>query len=411
VSGRRAAQAAALAVVAVCWCVAAWLLWRTEVPGSLHLPHLDPHDYFSQDELDDAASFQRVSRIIWVGGVVVELAVFVAFAQRGLRFVRDSAAGPMGTGMLLGMIGFALLWLAELPFEVLRLWWGRRHDLVHQSYVEAIAGGWLALGGEFVFLCVALAIVMGFARLIGDWWWVPAVPAFAGLALLFAFVAPYLVPTEKLRDPQLRAAVEELAQREHIGSIKVVVQEVGSDTSLPNAEAMGIGPSRRVVLWDTLVGGFSTREVRVVIGHEFGHIARDHTLKLVAWFALFALPLTFLLSRVARIRGGMARPEAVPLFLLALVVLGLVLSPFQNAVVRHFEGEADWLALQATRDPQAAQGLFEQFVPTTLSEPDPPTWDYVMLENHPTIMQRLAMVEAWRRRYATSSAGSSAQVP
>ena len=46
-------------------------------------------------------------------------------------------------------------------------------------------------------------------------------------------------------------------------------------------------------------------------------------------------------------------------------------------------------------------------VPTTLSDPDPPTWDYVMLENHPTIMQRLAMAEAWRRRYATSSA----QVP
>ena len=175
---------------------------------------------------------------------------------------------------------------------------------------------------------------------------------------------------------------------------------------------MGVGPSRRVVLWDTLVGGFSVREVRVVIGHEFGHIARDHTLKLVAWFALFALPLTFLLSRVARIRGGMARPEAVPLFLLALVVLGLVLSPFQNAVVRHFEAEADWLALQATRDPQAARALFEQFVPTTLSEPNPPTWDYVMLENHPTIMQRLAMVEAWRRRYATSSArGPSDQVP
>jgi STE24 endopeptidase len=113
------------------------------------------------------------------------------------------------------------------------------------------------------------------------------------------------------------------------------------------------------------------------------------------------------LSRVARIRGGMTRAEAVPLFLLGLVVAGLVLAPIQNAVVRRFEAEADWMALQSTRDPQAAIGLFRQFVPTTLSQPDPPTWDYVMLENHPTIIQRLAMAEAWRRRYATSSA----QVP
>jgi hypothetical protein len=71
------------------------------------------------------------------------------------------------------------------------------------------------------------------------------------------------------------------------------------------------------------------------------------------------------------------------------------------------EYEADWLALQATRDPQAARGLFRAFVPTTLSEPDPPFWEYVMLENHPTIIQRIELAEAWRRRYATSSA----QVP
>jgi len=102
----------------------------------------------------------------------------------------------------------------------------------------------------------------------------------------------------------------------------------------------------------------------------------------------------------------MTRPEAVPLALLALVALGLAASPLENAITRHMEAEADWLALQATHDPQAASGLFREFVPTTLSEPNPPTWDYLLLENHPTIMQRLAMVAAWRRY-----AASSAQVP
>ena len=49
------------------------------------------------------------------------------------------------------------------------------------------------------------------------------------------------------------------------------------------------------------------------------------------------------------------------------------------------EAEADWLALQTTRDPRGATTLFEPFVPTTLSDPNPPTWDYLLLENHPTI--------------------------
>ncbi len=80
------------------------------------------------------------------------------------------------------------------------------------------------------------------------------------------------------------------------------------ETSLPNAEAMGIGPSRRVVLWDTIVDGrFSDRELAVVIAHELGHVARDHVWKSIGWFALFAFPGTYLIARVTRRRGGMAQ--------------------------------------------------------------------------------------------------------
>jgi STE24 endopeptidase len=403
VTRRRVAQVAALVVLAAVWSIAAWFLWQTTVPSSLRLPRLSPQQYFSPAQLRAAASFERVNRLLWLGGVLVELVVFGLYARRGARFARESAAGPIGTGMLLGMLGFALLWLAELPFAVLGLWWERRHGLMHGSYWEAIFGGWLGLGGRFVFLCLALAIVMGLARAVGDRWWLPAAPVFVGLAALFAFVAPYLVPTHSLADPQLRAAVGRLERVEDVRSIPVVVQDVSSDTSLPNAEAMGIGPSRRVVLWDTLVDGrFGEPEVAVVVAHELGHVARNHVLKSIGWFALFAFPGAYVVARVTRRRGGMARPEAVPLALFVLVVLGLLAAPLQNVITRRLEAEADWRALAATRDPRAASGLFREFVPTTLSDPDPPSWDYLLLENHPTIMQRLAMVSAWRR-YAASA--------
>jgi Zn-dependent protease with chaperone function len=394
------------ALAGAAWLGAAWWLWQTsKVPSSLALPHLNEHAFFSAPELRRARSFSRFTELAWLGGALVELAVFAVYARRGARFARESAAGPLGTGMLLGMLGFALLWVAELPFAVLDLWWQRRHGLSHVSYWQAVFGGWASLGGEFLFLCLALAIVMGLARLVGDRWWIPAAPAFGVLALLFAFVSPYLIQTKPLRNPQLQAAVRVLEQRERLRSIPVRVQDVKSTTSLPNSEAMGIGPSRRVVLWDTMLDGrFSEREVRVVIGHELGHVARNHVLKSVGWYMLFAFPGLFLIAVVTRRRGGMTQPEAIPLALLALVVLGLLGSPLENAVSRHMEAEADWLALQTTRDPTAAAGLFREFVPTTLSDPNPPTWDYLLLEDHPTIMQRLAMVAAWRQRYAASSA-------
>ena len=94
----------------------------------------------------------------------------------------------------------------------------------------------------------------------------------------------------------------------------------------------------------------------------------------------------------------MAVPEAVPWAILVLVALQLLALPLQNAVTRHLEAEADWSALKATHDPVSARKLFEGFARTSLQEPNPSLLDYLWLENHPTIAQRIAMVEAWAHR-------------
>jgi STE24 endopeptidase len=397
-TSRPAARGALLAALAAVWAVSAYLLWESKVPSTLHLRHLDPHGYFTAAQLHAVSSFARVNDLFFWGTTVVQIAALAVYARWGARWARESAAGPVGTGMLLGMLGFALVWAVELPFGVLDLWWQRRHHISSVGYASYLFGGWFALGGEFVFLCFALAIVMGFARKLGERWWVAAAPAFVGLALLFAFIGPYLTPTHRLHDPALNAIAARLEAKEHVGHVPIDVENVRDVTSLPNAEAMGIGPSRRVVLWDTLVDGrFSQPELTVVIAHELGHLARNHIWKAVGWYALFAFPGAFGIARITRRRGGMGEAAAVPLSLLALVVLGLLALPLQNAISRHREQEADWLALQATRNPAAATALFRRFVPTTLDEPSPSTIDYLLLENHPTIMQRIAMAQAWRR--------------
>jgi STE24 endopeptidase len=407
---RRGARAAAVAVLAGIWALAAWFLWQSKVPSSLRLPHVDTASAVPAPVLRRARSYDRLAAMLGVAGLLVEVAVFSIFARRGPRFVRESAAGPLGTGMLLGMLGFALLWLAEVPFVVVGLWWNRRHGVSHESYLHAVLGGWLLLGFAFALLCVALAIVMGLARAVGEGWWILAAPVFVGLAALFAFGAPYLGSTHPVADPALRASVVRLERRARVGHVPVRIQDVSSDTSLPNAVTEGLGPSTRVVIWDTLLDGrFTPGEVRVVIAHELGHVKRDHILKAIAWYALFAFPGAYIISRVTRRRGGMGEPAAVPLALLTLVVLELVALPLENAITRHMEAEADWLALQTTRDPRDATALFRRFVGTGLSDPSPPTWEYVLAEDHPTIDQRIAMVRAWKARYAASA--SAAQLP
>ena len=286
--------------------------------------------------------------------------------------MRESAAAQIGTGMLLGMLGLAVAWISQLPFSVAEVWWERRYGILKTSYFDALFGGWLGLGGEFLAISLTLLIVMGLAGRFPRNWWIPAAPVFVAIAALFIFTYPYLTDTHRLHDPAIAADAHRIAEQEGVGDVPVRVEDVSADTSLPNAEATGFGPSRRVILWDTLVDDFPRDEVRVVLAHEFGHLARHHLPKGLAWYALFALPGAYLIARFTRRRGGMAAPEAVPLSLLVVTVLGLLALPFDSAISRHTEAEADWAALQTTRNPAAAERLFRRFTRRALEQPDPP---------------------------------------
>jgi STE24 endopeptidase len=184
-----------------------------------------------------------------------------------------------------------------------------------------------------------------------------------------------------------------------VGSTPVRIERVGGETEAANAMATGIGPSARVFIWDTFLDGrYSDREIEVVAAHEFGHIAHHHIWKGLAWSLLLTVPGFWLVERATRRRGGLERPEVVPLALLVLAVIGLAITPLGNAVSRRYEAEADWTALQTTHDPDPAESMFKKFTVYDLVQPNPPGWSYVWIDNHPTVAQRVAMARAWKAR-------------
>jgi STE24 endopeptidase len=392
-------QLPTLAGVTGAWAAAAYFLWESTIPSGLSLPTLDVHRFFTQHVIDRAEHFERLLEIGWVLNEVLLVGVFVLYAVHGARFTKESAAGPIGTGILLAMLGFALVWIAQLPYQIVATWCERRYHVLKVSYVDVVLGGWLGLGAQFIALSAAVAIVMGAARFLPRGWWLVAVPVFAAIQLLLTFVSPYLVPSHALHDPQLAAEAKRLERQEGLSGIPVVVQDVHDYTPEENAFAAGLGPSRKVFLWDTLLtNGLRERELRVVLAHEFGHHARYHLWKELGWFALFAFPEAYLVAQATRRRGGLRNPESIPLALLVVTAFALAATPVENVISRHYEAEADWQALRTTRDPAAATRLFQHFGSSDISNPDPPTWAYVLFENHPTLMQRIAMAEAWKAR-------------
>jgi STE24 endopeptidase len=395
----RIVRVGTLAVAAVAWCVVAWLLARTSVP-SLHLAGLDERRYFSAHAIGEARRYSHGEEVLWVLGTISSLAALVVLAHRLPPTVREMGLGRIGSAVVAGMVLLVTLWFVSLPFSFADLWWQHHWGLGPFDVLAWLGAQWSTLAPEVVSVMAGIVLLVGLGSRFRRWWLIAA-PVIVVIAALFAFVSGWLAAASShpLRNSTLAADAVRLADVEHVDGTPVRVQDVSSWTKQANAYTVGFGPSTHVVLWNTLLDGrFSRGQENVVIAHELGHVRSRHIIKALGWSALIVLPTLWLLALLTRRRGGVGDPANLPFAILILAVLAVLTSPIQNAVTRRYESEADWRALNATRNPASARALFESFERTSLEEPNPPAWDYVLLENHPTLMQRIAMAEAWRAR-------------
>ena len=383
------------------WLVAAWLLTRTTIPGNLHEPHVSAAAEFPARVLDRSARYDGVLRWLWVAGTLLTLAALVVFTKLGPRIAAAWELGRVGKGIMVGTVTTLGTWAVTLPIGAVALWWGRRYHLEKQDYLSWVLEQWPSLIGQVVGLTIGLTILLLLAGRFYRRWWLVAAPLFTVLGAVLVLVLPYLesIGTRSPHHTAVNARVRELAREEGVGDTPIRIQNVSDETTAANAFATGIGPSARVFVWDTFFDGrFTNREIELVLAHEFGHIAHRHIWKGLGWSLLLTLPAFFVVELATRRRGGLERPEVVPAALLVLAVIGLVITPFGNAVSRRYEAEADWSALRATHDPASAESLFRKFTRYDLVQPNPPLWSYVMIDNHPTVVQRIALARAFRAR-------------
>ncbi len=398
-------QGVAALALGVAGIAAGALLWRTKVP-ELELPELAPHAYFGADELDRIDGFRRVSRLFLLASLALELgalALVVWKARPVAALLSDLLGGRLRAGIAVALVALVAVSVATLPVAAASHWWRRRYGLSEQGYPAWLWDQALGFAVTALVLAIAVAVAMVFATRFGGVWWAPGAAVFAALAALFALAQPVVIQPlfnrfEPLPDRRLAADVERLGERMGVHVETVQVADASRRTTTANAYVAGIGPTRRVVFYDTILDGrFTHAELVSVAAHELAHVGRRHPWKWVGWFALLAVPGLFAVARAAEWRGGLAEPAAVPIALLAALVFFLATLPFQTAVSRRYESEADWLALEATRDPASAIELERRLVTTSLGDPDPPAWVKLWFGTHPTPMERIAMAEARRR--------------
>ena len=367
---------------------------------SLDTSGLDPHRYFSQHSLDRAVSYTRGSEVLWLLSTAATLAALVVLARILPARVRSIGLGRIGSAVIVGMVLIVALWFVGLPFSLADLWWQHHWGLGPFDIFAWLGGQWSLLAPAAISALATIVLLVGLAGRFRRWWLV-ATPVVVLIAAFFVFVSGWLSAsgTHPLRNAQLAADARRMERIEHVTGTPVSVQDVSAWTDQANAFTSGFGPSTHVVLWNTLLDGRFTRGEEVaVIAHELGHVRSRHIIKGIGWTALVVLPTLWLLALATRRRGGVGDPANLPFAILVLAVIGLLTAPIQNVVSRRYEAEADWRSLNATRDPVSERKLFQSFERTSLDDPSPPTWDYLWLETHPTLAQRIAMVEAWKQR-------------
>src|SRR6476469_3953811 len=392
-------KSATLAAAGRVWGTCAWLLARTSVP-SIDTSGVDPHVYFSQRSLDRAASYTRGSELLWVLSTAATLAALVVLARLLPARVRSIGLGRIGSAVIVGMVLIVGLWFVALPFSLADLWWQHRWGLGPFDILAWLSGQWALLAPSAISALATIVLLVGLAGRFRRWWLV-ATPIVVVIAALLALVSGWLLAASSrpLRSQQLAADARRMERLEHVTGTPVRVQDVSSWTDQANAYTAGFGPSTHVILWDTLLDERFTRGEKVaVIAHELGHVRSRHIIKGIGWTALVVLPTLWILALATRRRGGVGDPANLPYVILVLSVVGLLTTPAQNVVSRRYEAEADWRSLNATRDPVSTRKLFQTFERTSLESPSPPTWDYLFLETHPTLAQRIAMVEQWQKR-------------
>jgi Zn-dependent protease with chaperone function len=220
------------------------------------------------------------------------------------------------------------------------------------------------------------------------------------------WIAPLFNHFGPMKDKALETRILALAARSGIEGGRVYEVDKSVDTKAVNAYVTGLFGSKRIVLWDTLLGRLDDRHVLAVMGHEMGHYVLGHVRTMIALNALVVLVTLYLAHRTA---GGLIRRYAgrfgfdqlhdvasLPLLILLANVFSLVVSPVVLGYSRHIEHEADRFALELTHDNRAVAGAFVKLQEENLAVPRPHPLLVLFRSSHPPLGQRIDFANDYR---------------
>lgn len=359
--------------------------------------------YFSGHFLTRAAAYQRAGLTVSLLRLAFNLLFLAAAACAALRYFQASPRPPFAAAAGYIFVFLLLMRLLRLPFDFYR-----GYNIEHRfGFSAQTAAEWFADYGKsaLVELLISAAALAGLyllvTRLPGQWW-LPAGAVVAIFLVLSSYLYPLLIEPlfyrfTPLEDEELRQQILDLAARGGVEVEGVLVADAGRRTHKVNAYFSGIGGTRRIVIYDTLLERFTPQEVLAVIAHEMGHWKRRHIEQGIIAGAAASFVALYALQLLLQKMNLHADIRALPLAMLFFTLASLAAAPVENALSRHWEREADRIAFSLTGDRDTFVSLYRKLAQSNLSVPQPHPFLKATIYTHPPPLER---IEAAQRQAA-----------
>ncbi len=380
---------------------------------------VDPASVFDPAFRGLAGEYAGIKYSLWAAGTLLRwgflagllvLAGGVPLARLGSRIGRGR---PLPSAFVAAVLLLVALLVVSLPLS----WTSgfvtdHRFGLSTQSASDWLLDTLRRQGFWIAVYALAAAGFLGCLRRWPRWGWVAAAAggtlvAVAGTTLAPVVIDPLFADFRPLDDRGLEREIVAMGERAGLEIERVRVVDASRRTRRLNAYVTGLGATRQVVLYDNLLERAPQKEVLLVVAHELGHAGERHVRKGLLWAIPGIVGGAWLLSGVARWQArreprlaGPGDPAGLPLLWLAVSVLLFLSNPIEGAISRRMEAQADWIALELSRDPDTFLRMTRRLARANLAPVTQPSWIVRWFYTHPPVLERIGMAEFWREKGA-----------
>jgi STE24 endopeptidase len=370
----------------------------------------DATDWFDSDEIERGRAYnkpiERMSRVQFALSTAVALAFVLGHA--GPRLVDALDLRGWGLQATVIVLVFTSLELVVGP------WFDGWRELDHDrrwGLSTQTTGGFLADQAKnlLVGAVTALLLLLPLWAVIraSDLWWLWGWLLFSTFTVLLGLLYPVVIAPlfntfTPMEDEALLGRIMGVAEACGLDISGVLVADASRRSLAGNAYVAGLGRTRRVVVFDTLLEWPHDVIVQVV-AHELGHWKHAHLRRKLP--VIIAVQLLLFVGSWALLRwdwlldlGGVSTvrdPAAIPLFFTIFPAGFVAVNLVTSWLSRADERQADIYALDTLADPEAFSQVFRRLAETNKADVDPSTWKRLNA-SHPPIAERLAMARRWQ---------------